>query len=182
MGRISGPVWPLWEKTDPKITEETVIERVRQVSKFVSAEYFMSDVIEYENEQFIPFFDKKMLIIAKARVLAGFDFDKGLRVTVEEREGKKQAVHIILPRPEIISVEPEYRYYDIQGRIPAEDHTLILARAKVTLRQAALRAGILDKARESVQTRLPYLFPSSDVYITFSNETKHNETDSHNPH
>jgi len=182
-GRISGPVWPLWKKSDPEIQEDLVIDQIRQISKFVSVEYHMADIIEYTEDQYLPFFDKKMLIIAKARVLAGFDFDKGISVTVEEREGKKQAVHIILPRPEIISVEPEYRYYDIQGRIPAEDHTLILAGAKITLRQAALRAGILDKARESVQTRLPCLFPSSEVYITFSNETKkHNETDSHNPH
>jgi len=183
LGKMSDPIWPVWKKTDPKIREDLVIDQVRQIAKFVSVEYHMADIIEYSEEQYLPFFDKKMLIIAKARVLAGFDFDKGISVTVEEREGQKQAVHIILPRPEIISVEPEYRYYDIQGRIPPEDHTQILARAKATLRGAAVRAGILDRAKESVQMRLPYLFPTSEVYITFSQDMKkHNETDSHNPH
>ncbi|MGE0084737.1 MAG: DUF4230 domain-containing protein [Desulfococcaceae bacterium] len=183
LGKMSDPIWPVWEKTEPEMREDLVIDRIRQIAKFVSVEYHMADIIEYTQEQYLPFWDKKMLIIAKARVLAGFDFDKGISVTVEERGGQKQAVHITLPRPEIISVEPEYRYYDIRGSIPAEDHTLILSRAKTALRQAAIREGILDKARESVQIRLPYLFPASEVYITFSQETKkHNERDGNNPY
>ncbi len=180
LGKLSGPVWPMWKKAEPELREDLVVDRIRQVAKFVSVEYHMADILEYAQEQYLPFFDKKMLIIAKARVLAGFDFDKGIRVTVEEREGRKQAVHIILPHPEIISVEPEYRYYDIRGTIPPEEHTLILMKAKAALRQAAVREGILDKARESVQTRVPYLFPAAEVSVTFSQETKkQNEADRH---
>lgn len=183
LGKMSGPVWPVWEKTEPELREDMVIDRVRQIAKFVSVEYHMADILEYAQKQYLPFFDRKMLIIAKARVLAGFDFDKGIRVTVEDREGRKHAVHITLPQPEIISVEPEYRYYDIQGDIPPEEHTLILMKAKAALRQAAIREGILDKARESVQMRLPYLFPASEVYISFLQETnKQNEADRHNPY
>ncbi len=189
MSSLAGSFYFLGKKTgvpgleigrETVIREEVAVERIRKAAKFISVEYHMSDVIEYRDDRLIPLFndflnilDKRVLIIAKAKVLAGFDLDKGIQIRVESSALHPRAdVYITLPPAEIISVEPDYRYYDIQGSIPPDLHTTLLLRAKNTLRRAAVKEGILKKAEESMRAGLPCFFPSANVHIYFSRQTE----------
>ena len=72
-------------KTPVTINNDIVIKRVTQVAKLVSVEYYMSDIFDYRDERIWPFKDKKLLVIAKARVIAGFDLLNGMKVEVKNK-------------------------------------------------------------------------------------------------
>ena len=171
-------------KTPAIINNEIVIKRVTQVAKLVSVEYYMSDIFDYRDERIWPFKDKKLLVIAKARVIAGFDLLKEMKVEVEnksdglvaktpnkgdsETKKEKKALWITLPPPEIVSIDPSYQYYDIQGPIPPETHSWLLAQAKSKLRNAAIQTGILENAQKAVSLQLQYIFSDFEVHVRFS--------------
>lgn len=144
----------------PALTQDVAVERVRSVAKLVSVEYHMADFITYRDERLWPFSDRKILVLAKARVLAGFDLGRRFSVNVTETDGRK-TVNVFLPRPEIISVEPEIRFHDIQGSPSPEDFDWVLRQARTTLRNEAVRTGILRKARETVRGQLGLVFPDA---------------------
>jgi hypothetical protein len=174
---IINKIFPLIKNDkESKHTEDTItVKRIEQVAKIVSIEYHMSDIIEYRNDNRWPFKDEKVLIIAKAKVLAGFDLLKGsvsikIDETIQENQAGKKQILIVLPQPQIISIEPSYKYYDISGSVPVDTHNWILARAKVNLRNAAIQAGILENAKKTVQMQLQQMFIDSEVYVDFSTE------------
>lgn len=150
------------------------LEKIEQVAKLITIEYYMADVVSYQNNQIWPFSDQKILVIAKAKIMAGFNLVHGINVTIKESEVKqssvKPQVSITLPPPQILSIQPDYRYYDIQGNPPPEAHTYVLNLAKVNLSGAALREGILEKAKISVIKQMQQIFSDVDLEIHFQNE------------
>ena len=150
------------------------LEKIEQVAKLITIEYYMADVVSYQNNQIWPFSDQKILVIAKAKIMAGFNLVHGINVTIKESEVKqssvKPQVSITLPPPQILSIQPDYRYYDIQGNPPPEAHTYVLNLAKVNLSGAALREGILEKAKISVIKQMQQIFSDVDLEIHFQSE------------
>ena len=122
-------------------------------------------------------------------ILAGFDLTKQFDVAVAEvRETGPQASQqvseetqetvehstitrrqftLTLPPPEIIAIQPQYKYYDIQGSPPPDAHTYVLNLAKVSLYNAAKREGILQKAKASCRKQMEQLLSGFDVVINF---------------
>jgi len=176
------------DKKPPIITHDMALERVKEVAKIVSVEYYMADLVSYNNSRIWPFSDQKILVIAKAKILAGFDLAKGVTVTIQSPSlqkpsssnqalqenrtpsNSKSQLIITLPPPEIIAIQPDYKYYDIQGTPPPETHTYVLNLAKVTLYEAAKREGIFDKAKVSCRKQIQQLFSEFDVMVNFSDE------------
>ena len=118
---------------------------------------------------------------AKAKVLAGFDLLKGrdsikINETVDKNPIGKKQIFILLPQPQIISIEPSYKYYDISGSVPVDTHNWILSRAKANLRNAAIQTGILENAKKSVQMQIRQLFIDSEVSVDFSSEESYSES------
>ncbi|NTW34279.1 MAG: DUF4230 domain-containing protein, partial [Bacteroidetes bacterium] len=58
----------------------------------------------------VSFFTKKALIRVKARILAGFDFEK-VKISVDEKS--KTVTISNIPPPQILSMEHDLDYYDI---------------------------------------------------------------------
>jgi len=171
----------------PKTIQDISVEQIKEVAKIISVEYYMADVVTYQNNQMWPFSDEQILVIAKAKILAGFDLNKGMSVTKQEMPephqeatpfaqeapvaAKQKTQFIItLPPPEIIGMQTDYRYYNIQGSPPADAHTYVLNLAKVTLYDAAKREGILQQAKVSCQKQMQQLFSQFDVIIHFQDE------------
>jgi len=157
-------------------------EKICKVLKIVSVEYYLSDIFDYQNDRIFPFTDQKMIVIAKAKVLAGFnllDGDTRIRVDTEEEPVQEAGVtksivkniSVTLPPPEIISIEPSYKYYDISGNPPIEIHNWLLAQAKVRLKNMAVQMGILEKAEESAKNLIEEVFADFKVKVYFSSES-----------
>ncbi len=139
----------------------TVIESMKKVFKVVCAEGVFSEIYDYKETKkllaFIPA-QKSALVIVKAKVLIGYDFEK--LVWEIDEENKKIRLSAV-PEPEILSVEPDYRYYSIEDelfyKLGSEDFTRINARAKEVVINAAMQSDLKRIALEQMQTILPQI-------------------------
>ena len=92
-------------------SSHTVVESMRKVFKVVCAEGQFQEIYNYEQTKkllkFIPS-TKKALVIVKAKVLIGYDFEK----CTWELDSENKILKIVsFPEPEILSLEPEFKYY-----------------------------------------------------------------------
>ncbi|MFQ5446428.1 MAG: DUF4230 domain-containing protein, partial [Saprospiraceae bacterium] len=92
---------------------------------------------------------KKALIKVKARVSVGFDLDK-MRITAEP--ATKTIVVTRIPGPEILSLEHDLEYYDLQeglfNSFSKEDYNKLNANAKEFIRRKALDSDMFKRAEE----------------------------------
>ena len=155
-------VFKLVSKSRSKATiaesSHTVVESMRKVFKIVCAEGQFHEIYNYEATKklfkIIPS-TKKALVIVQAKVLIGYDFEKCVWETDEEN---KKLKIISFPEPEILSMEPEYKYYyfeeDLFNFIKRDDLHEIQSRGKEQVRQAALNSGLRQIASEQMRTLL----------------------------
>jgi len=105
------------KKAVVKESSHTVIESMRKVFKIVFAEGHFNELYNYEETKkifgFIPS-TKRALVIIEAKVLVGYDFEK---CKWEMDEAAQKIKLISFPKPEIISIEPNYKYYNFDDNI-----------------------------------------------------------------
>jgi hypothetical protein len=143
------------EKTEPTREASVLLDRIEKVFKVVMAEGYFTEIYNYQHDKDIwhLFKDKKKaLIIAKAKVLVGFDFSKvRLRIEGENR----QLVVEYFPAPEILSMDTEYKFYDIESgwinRFQTDDLTHILAEAKEVMNEKAMESDLPRIANNQIQ-------------------------------
>lgn len=136
--------------------EATVlIERIEKVFKVVMAEGYFTEIYNYENDKNIWNLindKKKALIIAKAKVLVGYDFSK---LKFHHIEGERRIVIDFFPKPEILSIDTDYKFYDIEqgwlNRFQSDDYTAILNEAKQTMNDKAMQSDLPRIAGNQVQ-------------------------------
>jgi hypothetical protein len=82
-------------------------------------------------------------VIIKAKVLIGFDFEKCIWETDEEN---RKINLVTFPEPEILSIEPDYNYYNMENglfnKFSKEDFMHINHRGKKQIEQAALKSEL----------------------------------------
>lgn len=140
------------------ITSHTVVESMRRVFKIVVAEGQLNEIYNYENTKkllkFIPS-TKKALVIVKAKVMIGYDIEKcKWEVDNENKKIKLTA----FPKPEILSLDPDFDYYyfedDLFNFISRKDLQLIQDLAKKQVRKASLQSGLMKIASIQMKTLL----------------------------
>lgn len=147
-------------RREQKIIESshTVVESMRKVFKIVCAEGQFHEIYNYEETKkilkIIPS-TKKALVIVQAKVMIGYDFEK----CVWEKDEQNRKIKIIsFPEPEILSVEPEYKYYhfeeDIFNLISREDLHKIQEAGKKQVIEAALSSDLKKIAALQMRTIL----------------------------
>jgi uncharacterized protein DUF4230 len=82
------------------VTQAVVVEQTRAVARLVTSETVLRDVVTYENRRLGS--TKRSLVVATAKVLTGFDLDRGLEVTVDH---PSRRIRITLPPPSVQAVE-----------------------------------------------------------------------------
>ncbi|MFA5206523.1 MAG: DUF4230 domain-containing protein [Lentisphaeria bacterium] len=148
----------------PVYNSQVLLEQVRQVAKVATVEYTLSSILDVHDAMpwYLP--DKRVLATATARLLAGFNVQAGLEVTVDGRP--PHHVTVTLPEPEILAVDPVIRFYDLQGPKDAELYNALLLKARRDLRTAALQQGILDRAKTSMETQFQAIFHGTGITVT----------------
>lgn len=130
------------------ITEKqsvVLLDKIRKVSKLITVEGEFAEIYHHENskEKFLGLITskKKAIIIINAKVHIGFDFRK---IKMQADTKSKTIILSAFPQPEIFSVEPNIKFYDIQNgllnKFNSEDLTKVNAEAK---------EHIIDKVPES---------------------------------
>ncbi len=163
---FSGGAWMTykWMSTPTTSVEEqstVLLEKIKTVAKLVSVEGQFSEIYEHENiwkplagnpllfPLFSPSFKKRALIIVKAKVSVGYDLEK---MKIEVDHTNRKIIISNIPDPEIIALEHDLEYFDIQestfNSFSKEELTALNKSAKEFIREKALESELIPKAKD----------------------------------
>ncbi len=156
------------------IKNESVVllEKVEKVFKVVLAEGHFSEIYDHSSQSEVLFglttVNKKALIVAKAKVLVGFDFAK---VKIRWEEGSRRMIIEEFPEPEILSTDSDYKFYDIDhgmfNKFKNEEYTALLADAKQTMQNQAIASELPKIAKKQAVVMLSQMASSMGWNIDF---------------
>ena len=142
--------------TDVRRDSVILLERIEKVFKVVMEEGYFSEIYNYQDQKKILYLlndPKKAMIIAKSKVLVGFDFAK-VRFQSPEN-GEKTLIIEAFPEPEVLSIDTDYKFYDIQAgylnHFSGEDYTRILDEAKQAMNERAMQSNLPKIANNQIQ-------------------------------
>jgi hypothetical protein len=146
------------QRSIPVVSSQTVLEKVERVFKIILVEGFFAEIYDYRQTQrfleFIPV-TKKALLIVNAKVMVGYDFKK-VRLEIDESSNEIRIVEF--PAPEILSIDPEVKYYNVEDNIlnkfSTEDLTRIQQEAKSIILERAMQSDLPHIAQNQVRTLL----------------------------
>lgn len=137
----------------PQITQQVVMERLRDVAKLVASEMTLRDVVIYQQTRFHS--TKRALLVVTGRVSAGIN----LRAARVDIDSSAKRIVITLPPSQITSVEVlNVTTYDetsgLLNPFTTDDRDLIQRRIRNQLMAAAQQSGILQHADQSATRAL----------------------------
>ncbi len=161
--RASGALDRFGQPAEPRITQQTVVERLREVAKLVATEMTLRDVVIYEQTRYAS--TKRVLLVVTGKVSAGIDMEHGTEVRLDSAEKR---ITVTLPPAQILSVDVlNVTTYDERAGLlnpfTPEDRDLIQRRIRGQLMAAARQSGILEHADQSAAKVLTELL-SRDGY------------------
>ncbi|MGB5665459.1 MAG: DUF4230 domain-containing protein [Maribacter sp.] len=169
LGLILGAISMYWlftlfsKKKSKELTEHqstVLLEKIRSVCKLISVEGDFAEIYKYENtkERFMSLVSskKKALIVINAKAQIGYDLKK---IFMHADNEKKKIILTNFPEPEVISIEPELEFYDIQNGLfnsfTPNDLTSLNKEAKKHILEKIPESGLMDTAkREAVEAVL----------------------------
>ncbi len=169
MGLILGAITMYWmfslfrKKKRKELTEyqsTVLLEKIKSVCKLISVEGDFAEIYKYENtkERFMSLVSskKKALIVINAKAQIGYDLQK---IFMHADNEKKEIILTNFPEPEVISIEPELEFYDIQNGLfntfTPNDLTSLNKEAKKHILEKIPESGLMDTAkREAVEAVL----------------------------
>jgi Protein of unknown function (DUF4230) len=153
----------------PRVTQDIVVEKVQAVSKLVSSETTVRDVVVYENTWLNS--TKRSLVVVTGKVNAGIDLSKGADVQIDDQAKR---ITVTLPPAEVLGVEiTNLRTYDERAGLwnpftPA-DRDAIYRRVRAQLVRTGQELGVVQHANESARMLLQTLLATDGytVDVTF---------------
>jgi hypothetical protein len=147
--RASSSIAALGQPAEPRITQQTVVERLREVAKLVATEMTLRDVVIYEQTRFAS--TKKVLLVVTGKVSAGIDMEHGTTVSIDSVDKR---ITVTLPPAQILGVDVlNVTTYDERAGLlnpfTPEDRDIIQRRIRGQLMTAARQSGILEHADQS---------------------------------
>ncbi|TRZ46308.1 DUF4230 domain-containing protein [Robertkochia solimangrovi] len=130
-----------------------LLEKVRNVCKLVTVEGEFAEIYQYENvkERFLRLISskKKALIVINAKVHIGFDLKK---MEIRADSDRKKIIMSTFPQPEVISIEPDVKYYDIKEGLfnwfKTDDLSALHQEAKEHILTKIPESGLMDNAKK----------------------------------
>ncbi|MDO5655312.1 MAG: DUF4230 domain-containing protein [Flavobacteriaceae bacterium] len=147
-------------------SSHTIMESMQKVFKIVTAEGHFNEIYDYkENSKLLKFIPvaKKALVIIKGKVQMGYDFSKA-KWEIDEKNQKIKLIHF--PAPELLSLETDYEYYNIEEQFynlfKKEDLANIQREGKEQIRIAAIKSHLPQTAAEQIEIVLKELIAAKD--------------------
>jgi hypothetical protein len=169
LGLVLGAIMMYWtfslfrKKKSKELTEyqsTVLLEKIKSVCKLISVEGDFAEIYKYENtkERFMSLVSskKKALIVINAKAQIGYDLQK---IFMHADNEKRTIVLTNFPEPEVISIEPELEFYDIQNGLfntfTPNDLTSLNKEAKKHILEKIPESGLMDTAkREALEAVL----------------------------
>ncbi|NCS99075.1 DUF4230 domain-containing protein [Candidatus Parcubacteria bacterium] len=149
------------------LDQTSVVKEIRSLNRIETASFNIEKIIEASTESNAfkdLLFGDKILLIAHAEVIAGFDFAQLDQDDVRIR-GKK--LRITLPEPEILTTRldnEKTRVYDRQMGILTKGDSQLESEARLaaedSIKEAACQSDILEIASINAEKQLKLLFRS----------------------
>ncbi len=139
-----------------------LLKQIKQVFKLVTVEGEFSEIFTHRNGKNIFFnllqLEKKVILIVKAKVMVGFDLSK---INIKVDSSGKKIVLSQFPRPQIISIDTDLEYYDIQkgitNKLSEKDLTDISKRAKDFIREKVDESDLYIIAEKQVNDTIEFI-------------------------
>lgn len=151
-------------KHDVATESFVLLERIEKVFKVVLAEGYFTEIYDHNTKKdFFGIFktNSKALVVAKAKVSVGYDFAK---MRFRRDHNTRTLVIEHFADPEIISIDTDYKFYDInQGilnKFDNEDYTAILVEAKKLMQDKAQASDLPEIAQKQVELMMQQLCAS----------------------
>jgi hypothetical protein len=142
------------QKSKHRTTEQSsiLLEKIRKVWKLITVEGDFAEIYHYENvrERFLSMVSskKKAIILINAKVHIGFDLSK---IKMEAINEKKVIRLTEFPKPEVLSLETDFKYYDkkegLFNKFDSTDLTELNVNAKEFILQKIPDSGLLESAK-----------------------------------
>ncbi|WP_340200565.1 DUF4230 domain-containing protein [Ascidiimonas sp. W6] len=162
LGLLLGAIFMYWifslfrKRQNKELTEKQsviLLEKIRTVCKLITVEGEFAEIFHYENTKvhFMNLFisKKKALIIINAKTHIGFDMKK---IEMHANLAKKTIIVTSFPQPEVITIEPDLKYYDIKdglfNRFASEDLTALNKEAKKHILDKIPESSLMDTAKK----------------------------------
>ena len=143
--------WWYADRRETRQEATVLLEQVKAVSKLVTTEGYFSEILsETDTKLFYGFpSTKKVLIKVKAKVSAGFDLSN-MKIDADATTKTLRLSNI--PPPNIISIEPEISFYDINNGVfnqfSPEDYSRLNKKAIEVIREQALKSAFMQTVTE----------------------------------
>lgn len=153
-GGITATHWFL-KSRNPQVSQvqsTILLDKIKHVCKLITVEGEFSEVFAHRDGKSMFFkllqMEKKALLIVKAKVLIGFDLTK---INIEMQPDKRRVKLSHFPDPEIMSMETDLEFYDVQKGLinvfSEVDLTNMNIRSKEFIREKIERSYLFDMAR-----------------------------------
>ncbi|MDO6599442.1 DUF4230 domain-containing protein [Tenacibaculum sp. 1_MG-2023] len=128
-----------------------LLDKIKRVLKLITVQGEFSEIYHHENtkEKWMGMFTskKKALILINAKAHIGFDFKKMKMVA----DSKRKTITVTdFPQPEVLSLEPDLRYYDMQNgmlnKFDASDLTALNKEAKEHILNKIPESNLMETA------------------------------------
>lgn len=161
-----------------------LLDRIKTVTKLVVLEGFFSEIYDYQDYYGFDllFFRKKALIRVQAKVSIGFDLDK---LNIETDADSKTVRMSAIPAPEILSIDHNLDYYDIQegafNSFSTADYNRLNQKAKDFVRKRAMDSDLFTRAlerREDIYSTIRFLVEGMGWTLEIEQEPQFEKQDS----
>lgn len=143
---------------NPEVKSETnssvLLERINKVYKMVVIEGEFTELLSYKDYYGydLPGFRKKAIIKVDAKVLVGYNLDS-LRIEIDETNKVLKLQK--WPEPEILAIDSDISYYDIDNgwfnSFTPEELTKLTKEGKELIRKKANESKLIPAARKQAQ-------------------------------
>ena len=150
------------KKDNTKTQSVVLMEKIRTVCKFITVEGDFSEIYHYQNvqEKWLTRLlgKKKALVLIEAKAYVGFDLTK----IKMEADTKKKIIKLHnFPKPELITIETDFKYYDKKegwaNPFTAEDLTEIHKEAKQHIVDKIPESGLMQEATKQALETIQFM-------------------------
>lgn len=151
-----------FSKKDHSTVDSTiVVQRIQKVMKLVTVEGNYSELMRYNDFDYIDFpgFRKDAIVKVDAKVSVGYNLEN-LKISTNEKD--KTIVIQQMPKPEIISIDTDIKFENLSSGLftdfSEQELSKLNSLAKEKIRQKALSAELVKQAEEQKKDVMDLIF------------------------
>ncbi len=149
------------KKDNSSVDSTIVVQRIQKVMKLVTVEGNYSELMRYNDFDYIDFpgFRKDAIVKVDAKVSVGYNLEK-LKISTNEKD--KTIVIQQMPKPEIISIDTDIKFENLSSGLftdfSEQELSKLNSLAKEKIRQKALSAELVKQAEEQKKDVMDLIF------------------------